>query len=78
MFQNNLESCGPLVSVMVPTYNRPLYLGEAIKSVLGQRYTNFEIIVIRDGGSEVRDVIEDFGDGRIVFIDRAENKGKPY
>jgi glycosyltransferase involved in cell wall biosynthesis len=36
----------PLVSVIIPTYNRADLLNRAIKSVLNQTYTNYEIIII--------------------------------
>jgi hypothetical protein len=37
---------GPLLSVIIPTYNRPDLLKNAILSVLNQTYKNIEIIVI--------------------------------
>ncbi|WDF62872.1 glycosyltransferase family 2 protein [Flavobacterium sp. KACC 22763] len=39
----------PLVSVVIPTYNRNIYLEEAIRSVSLQTYNNIEILVIDDG-----------------------------
>lgn len=69
---------GPLVSILIPTYNRSRYLPCAVRSALGQDYQNIEVIVIRDGGQKIDDVIESFNDRRIVFIDRDENRGIPY
>ena len=41
-----------LVSVIIPTYNRPNYLREAVDSVFAQTYPFIEILVIDDGSSE--------------------------
>lgn len=42
----------PLVSVIVPTYNRRAMLRDAIESVLGQSYKGFELIVVDDGSQD--------------------------
>lgn len=42
----------PLVSVVVPTYKRPLHVKEAVDSVLSQTSTDFEVIVVDDGSGE--------------------------
>jgi glycosyltransferase involved in cell wall biosynthesis len=42
----------PLVSIVIPTYNRSAYLGEAIESVLAQDYPQIELIVIDDGSTD--------------------------
>lgn len=42
----------PLVSVIIPTYNRPEFLNEAILSVVNQSYSNIEILVVDDGSNE--------------------------
>jgi glycosyltransferase involved in cell wall biosynthesis len=39
----------PLISIIIPTYNRLDYLEEAVKSVVNQVYKNIEILVIDDG-----------------------------
>lgn len=46
--ENNM----PLVSVIIPFFNRIDWLEEAVDSVLNQSYSNYEIIVVNDGSTE--------------------------
>ena len=39
----------PIVSIIIPTYNRADLINRAISSVLNQTFKNFEVIVIDDG-----------------------------
>ena len=48
----NLENLQPLVSVIIPTYNRLEYLKEAINSAIKQTYQNIEIIVCDNCSSQ--------------------------
>jgi glycosyltransferase involved in cell wall biosynthesis len=76
--KSNEKKAGPLVTVLIPTYNRRRYLPVALASVVRQDYDNLEIFVIRDGGEQVGDIVSSFNDSRIVFIDRAENRGVAF
>lgn len=64
----------PLVSVIVPTYNRARLLRETVDSVLAQTYPCIELIVVDDGSTdETPRVLAEYGD-RIVAI-RKTNAG---
>lgn len=39
-------------SIIIPTYNRAAFLPKAIESVLVQTYTDWELIIVDDGGKE--------------------------
>jgi CDP-glycerol glycerophosphotransferase len=43
---------GPTVSVVVPVYQGEEHLGDALASVLGQRYRHLEVIVVDDGSTD--------------------------
>lgn len=61
----------PLVSVVMPTYNRKTYLREAIKSILDQTFKDFELIIVDDGSSDGSlEIIQEFQkqDPRIILI----------
>ena len=66
-----------LISVIMPVYNTSSTLGEAVKSVLQQRYPEFELILINDGSSDSSPEICDLlakTDKRIKVVHQ-ENKG---
>lgn len=59
----------PLVSVIVPTYNRALLISEAIQSVQDQTYTRWELIIVDDGSTdETENVIKGVADHRIRYF----------
>lgn len=65
----------PLVSVIIPTFNRGYCLAESIRSVLAQ--SGFELIVVNDGSTDDTDkVLENFP--AIQVINLSENRGVSY
>ncbi|AFY46355.1 glycosyl transferase [Nostoc sp. PCC 7524] len=72
----NINSSEPLVSVIIPTYNRPEYLQQAIASAIKQTYQNIEIIVSDNCSPEnPQAIVESFQDSRIKFWRHPENIG---
>lgn len=64
-----------LVSVIIPTKNRPEMLAEAVKSVLNQTYSNVEIIVVNDGGTDVQEVLNPLNTkSNIVYLKHSQNR----
>jgi glycosyltransferase involved in cell wall biosynthesis len=63
----------PCVSVIIPCYNQGKYLGEAIESVLGQNYRDFQIIVVDDGSTD--NTAEVAGRYEGVRVVRQANRG---
>ncbi len=68
----------PLVSVIMATKDGETTIPIAIRSVLAQTYENFELIVVNDGGREIRPIIDKFDDPRIKYMRLEENRGKSY
>lgn len=67
----------PLVSVVIPTYNREHCLGRAVESVLNQSYSNIELLIVDDGSDDGTEaLVASWKDDRICYI-RQVNQGAP-
>lgn len=66
----------PLFSIILTTYNRSNFLPRAIRSVLQQTFTNFELLIIDDHSMDTtKQVVADFTDNRITYIQQTHNQG---
>lgn len=71
-----IKKSEPLVSVVIPTYNRASLLIKSIQSVLNQTYNDFEVIIIDDGSDDnTEELVESFHDERIRYIRHEVNMG---
>jgi glycosyltransferase involved in cell wall biosynthesis len=65
-----------IVTIVVPTYNRPDMLRIALLSIFAQTCKDFNIIVINDAGIDVQPIITEVDkEGRILYLPRHENCG---
>lgn len=66
----------PLVSIIMPTYNREKVIKRSIISVLNQTFDNFELIIVDDCSSDnTEEIIKSFNDNRIKYIKHKKNLG---
>ncbi|MGV8121883.1 MAG: glycosyltransferase family 2 protein [Candidatus Xenobiia bacterium LiM19] len=66
----------PVFSIITPTYKRPILLRRAIKSVLGQSFGSFELIIVDDANEPATcQIVQQFNDSRIRVIQHASNMG---
>jgi teichuronic acid biosynthesis glycosyltransferase TuaG len=65
-----------LISIITPTYNCAQFIGETIKSVINQTYTNWEMIIVDDASNDnTEEVVKSIKDERIKYIRLKENSG---
>jgi glycosyltransferase involved in cell wall biosynthesis len=74
-----MSNHSPLVSIGIPTYNRPLGLRRILKDITDQTYTNLEIIISDNHSpeSETEQIAHEFmqRDSRIRYVRQANNIG---
>lgn len=70
-------SVAPRVSVVIPTYNSEKYVLDTLWSILEQDYTQFEVLIMNEYGSDdrTRKCVELFKDERVQFIQNETKLG---
>jgi len=69
----------PLISILIPNYNRADIISDTLESVLAQTYTHWECIIVDDGSTDnSEDIIQTFvnKDKRFQYQQRPENRPK--
>ena len=71
------RSVSPLVTVLIPAYEREAMLGEAVRSALAQDYVNLEVVIVDDASPQARHAdVRAIVDGRLRFHRNSENLGR--
>lgn len=66
----------PIITVVIPTYNRPKFLYQSLASVLNQKFTNMQILILDNNSNvDLLPIIHRFKDKRIRFIKNSKNLG---
>ena len=66
----------PLISIIMPSYNRAYTIGDAIQSVLDQSYQNWELLVCDDASDDkTAEVLRGFNDPRIRYMQFTKSNG---
>ncbi len=71
-----MSTHAPRVTVAMPLYNGAATVARAIDSILQQTFTDFELVLIDDGGSDnTIDIVRSYDDPRIRLITHETNQG---
>lgn len=66
---NTESNKSPLISIVIPTYNRADYIIETIHSIQNQTYANWELLIMDDGSTDNTELqVTNLNDSRIQFI----------
>ena len=66
----------PKISVVMPAYNAEKYIAQAIDSILGQSYRDFEFLILNDCSTDGTEaIISAYNDPRIVYLKNDKNMG---
>ncbi len=67
----------PRISVVMTVFNGELFLKEAIESILGQSFKDFEFIIVDNASTDqTKAIVGSYKDPRIIFIENNKNLGQ--
>ena len=73
------DDYNPLISIIMPTYNRKNIILNSINSVLNQTYPYFELIIIDDGSTDgTNNLLNSIEDNRVKIFRNDKNTGCSY
>jgi Glycosyl transferase family 2 len=76
MVAETQSEAGYLVSVIIPTFQRPQLVQRAVRSALAQTYSAIEVIVVVDGQDDgTGDAVRSIGDERVRVLITGQNRG---
>lgn len=69
----------PIISVIIPTFNRSALLKRAVLSALGQSFRDIEVIVVDDCSTDdTASMLKSIDGGRIVYLRNEKNEGAQF
>src|SRR5829696_8769351 len=61
----------PAITVLMPAFNAAAFIAEAIRSVLAQDFSDFELLIVDDGSTDdTAAIVQGFSDRRIRLVDQ--------
>lgn len=67
----------PKVSIIMPTYNRGEEICRPLNSLVNQSYSDFEVVIVNDGGESQRERLAQFSSLSIIYDELSQNSGAP-
>ncbi len=74
--ETDAKPAPPAISVILPVFNGERFLAEAVESILGQSFSDFEFIIIDDGSTDrTAEILRGYDDRRIRLLPNPRNLG---